>query len=82
MYHIPHQLSGNCTKLFFNDYLQIAKSGACFVCDNSKGSSLIAQIARAAKQSNGHVTFINCPRASFAELRNLKQECGKHIDFL
>ena len=21
MYHIPHQLSGNCTKLFFNDYL-------------------------------------------------------------
>ena len=20
MYHIPHQLSGNCTKLFFNDY--------------------------------------------------------------
>ena len=64
------------------DALQIAKSGACFVCDNSKGSSLIAQIARAAKQSNGHVTFINCPRASFAELRNLKQECGKHIDFL
>ena len=63
------------------DALQIAKSGACFVCDNSKGSSLLGQIARAAKQSNGHVTFINCPKASFAELRNLKQECGKHIDF-
>lgn len=63
------------------DALQIAKSGACFVCDNSKGSSLLGQIARAAKQSNGHVTFINCPKASFVELRNLKQECGKHIDF-
>ena len=63
------------------DALQIAKSGACFVCDNSKGSSLLGQIACAAKQSNGHVTFINCPKASFAELRNLKQECGKHIDF-
>lgn len=63
------------------DALQIAKSGACFVCDNSKGSSLLGQIARAAKQSNGHVTFINCPKASFTELRNLKQECGKHIDF-
>ena len=23
MYHIPHQLSGNCTKLFFNDYLMV-----------------------------------------------------------
>ena len=63
------------------DALQIAKSGARFVCDNSKGSSLLGQIACAAKQSNGHVTFINCPKASFAELRNLKQECGKHIDF-
>ena len=63
------------------DALQIAKSGACFVCDNSKGSSWLGQIARAAKQSNGHVTFINCPKASFVELRNLKQECGKHIDF-
>lgn len=63
------------------DALQIAKSGACFVCDNTKGSSLLGQIARAAKQSNGHVTFINCPKASFVELRNLKQECGKHIDF-
>ena len=63
------------------DALEIAKSGACFVCDNSKGSSLLGQIARAAKQSNGHVTFINCPKASFVELRNLKQECGKHIDF-
>lgn len=70
------------TPLYANfDALQIAKSGACFVCDNSKGSSLIAQIARAAKQSNGHVTFINCPRGSFAEMRNLKQEYGKHIDF-
>lgn len=63
------------------DALQIAKSGACFVCDNSKGSSLIAQIARAAKQSKGHVTFINCPKGSFAEMINLKQECSNHIDF-
>ena len=63
------------------DALQIAKSGACFVCDNSKGSSLITQIARAAKQSKGHVTFINCPKGSFAEMINLKQECSNHIDF-
>ena len=26
MYHIPHQLSGNSTKLFFNDYLKNIRS--------------------------------------------------------
>ena len=37
MYHIPHQLSGNCTKLFFNDY---------YICEPNKkeGKKLLAEI--------------------------------------
>jgi len=50
---------------------ELVASGACFVCDCSNGSTCIPDIAKAAKEGKGHVTFINCNSPHIKQIREL-----------
>ena len=49
--------------------------------DNSKGSSLITDMVKAAKTSGAHVKFINCTRLSSFDIANLKKLGGENVKF-
>lgn len=50
---------------------ELAISGACFTCDCSNGSICIPDIAKAAKEGKGHVTFINCKSSHIRQISEL-----------
>ena len=61
--------------------LDLVKKGANLTCDNSKGSSLITDMVKAAKTSGAHVKFINCTRLSSFDINNLKKLGGDNVKF-
>ena len=61
--------------------LELIKKGANLTCDNSKGSSLITDMVKAAKTSGAHVKFINCTRLSSFDINNLKKLGGDNVKF-
>ena len=69
--------------LTHNDFgtLELIKQGANLTCDNSKGSSLITDMVKAAKTSGAHVKFINCTRLSSFDINNLKKLGGDNVKF-
>ena len=61
--------------------VELIKQGANLTCDNSKGSSLITDMVKAAKTSGAHVKFINCTRLSSFDINNLKKLGGDNVKF-
>ena len=61
--------------------LELIKKGANLTYDNSKGSSLITDMVKAAKTSGAHIKFINCTRLSSFDINNLKKLGGNNVKF-
>lgn len=61
--------------------MKLAESGACFVCDCSNGSTIIPDIAKAAKDGKGHVTFINCNGLQSYRLKQIRELGGAYVEF-
>lgn len=58
----------------------LAKSGACFTCDCGNGSSQILNISKAAKESKGYVTFINCQKLGSTMIKQIHDLGGNNIE--
>lgn len=63
------------------DAEKLAASGACFTCDCSNGSTIIPDIAKVAKESKGHVTFINYKGLQPHRLKQTRESGGTHVEF-
>ena len=61
--------------------LELIKQGANLTCDNSKGSSLITDMVKAAKTSGAHVKLINCTRLSSFDKKKKKKLGGDNVKF-
>ena len=60
---------------------ELAASGACFTCDCSNRSSIIPDIAKAAKENKGYVMFVKFNKLDSSVLNKIRELGGYNIEF-
>ena len=59
---------------------KLASSGACFTCDCSNRSSVIPDIAKAAKENKGYVIFVKSENLDPSILKRIRELGGNNIE--
>lgn len=62
------------------DAEELAKNGACFICDCKNRSTRIPYIVKHAVEGNGKVVLKNCRWMSYVEISKLRTEGGNYIE--
>ena len=60
---------------------ELAASGACFTCDCSNRSSIIPDIAKAAKENKGYVMFVKFNKLDSSVLNKIRELGRYNIEF-